>query len=253
MKKILCLTTGLIFVYFSIAQSIQVAADKTTALIFPLDILHVDRGTQDILVQTVKESENIILVKAATKDFNPTNLSIITTDGSLYSMAVQYSANPQSMVYRMPVQKSSSMETYANGIVDNRRTLWGVQDRKWNMTIGVIGIYIKDKTMYYQLRIHNQSTVDYDIDFLRFYIRDKRTSKRTATQEIELNPLLIVGNTRQVKAGTINTLVIALEKFTIPDAKYLAIEINEQNGGRHLSMQMGNKKILHSIILPDLK
>ena len=85
MKKLLCLTTGLIFVYFSIAQRIQVASDKTTSLIFPLNILHVDRGTQEILVQTVKESENIILVKAATKDFSPTNLSIITTDGSLYS------------------------------------------------------------------------------------------------------------------------------------------------------------------------
>jgi len=48
-------------------------------------------------------------------------------------------------------------------------------------------------------------------------------------------------------------LVIALEKFTIPDAKFLAIQIMEKNGGSHLSMKIGNKKIMQAIPLPDLK
>jgi hypothetical protein len=48
-------------------------------------------------------------------------------------------------------------------------------------------------------------------------------------------------------------LVFALEKFTIPDAKYLAIQIMEKNGGRHLSMKINNRKIMQAIPLADLK
>jgi hypothetical protein len=47
--------------------------------------------------------------------------------------------------------------------------------------------------------------------------------------------------------------VVALEKFTIPDKKFMGIQIMEKNGGRHLSMKMSNKDILKAILLPDLK
>ena len=107
----------------------------------------------------------------------------------------------------------------------------------WDMESGIIGIYIKDNTIYYQLRINDNGPIDYDIDFIRFYIRDKKRSRRSATQENELKPIYISGNTRQVKAGRRTTIVAALEKFTLPDAKYLAIEINEHNGGRHMFIQ----------------
>ena len=145
------------------------------------------------------------------------------------------------------------LETYANGIPDNPRTIWGVQDHSWNVSGSVTGIYIKDKIIYYQFRLNNKSSIDYDIDFLRFYIKDKRKGKPTATQETELKPLFEAGNTSQVKAGNKNVIVVALEKFTIPDAKYLAIELNEKNGGRHLFIKVGNSKIIRAIALPDLK
>jgi hypothetical protein len=49
------------------------------------------------------------------------------------------------------------------------------------------------------------------------------------------------------------SFAIALEKFTIPDAKFLAIQIMEKNGGRHLFMKVNNRKIIRAIPLPDLK
>lgn len=107
--------------------------------------------------------------------------------------------------------------------------------------------------MYYQLNIANNSPVDYDIDVLRFFIRDKKKGKRTAIQETDLKPLHISGNSSQVKANSSSSLVFALDKFTIPDAKYLLVQIMEKNGGRHLSMKVSNKKIMQAIILPDLK
>ncbi|MCW3089535.1 MAG: traN [Ferruginibacter sp.] len=193
------------------------------------------------------------MLKAAIKNFEPTNLTGVTTDGSIYSFPVKYEATPGLMVYQVPEMKNASLETYANGILDNPRIMWGMQDRSWNVSSCVAGIYIKDRVIYYQLRLTNKSAIDYDIDFLRFYIRDKKKGKRTAIQENEIIPLFIGGNITQVKASNKNMIVVALEKFTIPDAKYLAVEINEKNGGRHLFMKVNNGKIIRAIVLPDLK
>jgi hypothetical protein len=62
----------------------------------------------------------------------------------------------------------------------------------------------------------------------------------------------VAGNNKQVKAYQKNILVFALEKFTISDAKFLAIQIMEKNGGRHLLMKVNNRKIMQAILLPDL-
>jgi hypothetical protein len=88
---------------------------------------------------------------------------------------------------------------------------------------------------------------------LRFYISDKKKSKRTAIQENELKPLCVAGNMTQVKANSNSVIVVALDKFTIPDAKYLAVQFMEKNGGRHLSMRVSNRKIMKAIPLADLK
>jgi conjugative transposon TraN protein len=245
--------TGLVLSAFAQTSCLEITTNKTTSLVFPFPVKHVDRGTSNVLVQQVKEADNILLVKAATENFCETNLSIVTTDGSVYSFTVSYNEKPSSLVYHLPAQSSVSLSTYANSILDNPQTMNGITDQKWDMVAKLTGIYIKEGIFYYQLQLENKSTIDYDIDLLRFCIRDKKKSKRTAIQEIELKPLFVAGNSAQVKAGSHTVVVTALEKFTIPDAKYLGIGISEKNGGRNLLLKIPNRKIMKAIPLPDLK
>jgi conjugative transposon TraN protein len=239
----------------AIAQtsSLGIAVDKTTSLIFPFPVLHVDRGTKDVLVQQVKEADNILLVKAASQNFPETNLSVVTADGNVYSFKVNYDGNPSVSIWQIPTQGKATIATYAKGIMDNPSTMHGIHDHSWDMCARVIGIYISEDVIYYQLRLENQSPIDYDIGLLKFYIRNKKKGKRTATQENELTPLHISGNTSFVKANSNSTIVVALEKFTVPDARYLAIQIMEKNGGRHLLMRVHNNKIIQAIPLPQLR
>jgi len=239
--------------YDSDAQTIELSTDKTTSLIFPFAIRHVDRGTKDILVQDIPESPNILLVKAGLANFEPTNLSVVTTDGSVYAFPVRFNASPLAWVWQIPIRQQAAIATYANAIAVNLLTMRGIRDRSYDMEAKVSGIYIKGQVIYYQLSLINTSPIDYDINFLRFYIRDKKRSKRTASQENEMVPLYVTGNTTTVKGCSHNTIVVALEKFTVPDAKFLAIEINEHSGGRHLLLKVHNNKIIKAIPLPDLK
>lgn len=232
--------------------TLSITTGKTTSLIFPFPVNHVDRGTKEVLVQQVPENKNIILVKAATKNFAPTNLSVITEDGSLYGFAVDYKDDPAKWIYYLPERNKVNTAAYAEGIIDNPPTMHGIKDKSWDMKAIVSGIYIKGNTIYYQIKLNNLSTIDYDIDFLRFYIRDKKKARRTAIQENEMTPLFVSCNTKLIKATTSSVIVVAFQKFTIPDAKFLAIEINEKNGGRNLLLKVGNRKIIKAKTLPDL-
>lgn len=253
MKQIVCLICAVGMFFSAFAQSpLCIATDKTSSLIFPFPIKHVDRGIKDVLVQMVKEADNILLVKAATNGFPVTNLTVVTGDGSVYSFAVSY-GNPETWIYHLPVQSRASISTYANSILDNPKTISGIKDKSWGMVARVAGIYIKGNEIYYQFRLDNQSPIAFDIDLMKLYIRDKKRSKRTATQEIELKPLYVAGNIASVEGNSTNTIVVALKKFTIPDAKYLAIQVMEKNGGRHLYLRVNNNKIIKATPLPDLR
>ena len=248
MCMLICLA---VFVVGFAQMAISVSNEITTSLIFPCSIKHIDRGTQSVLVQLVDEMPNILLVKASGENIQQTNLSVITDDGDVYSFAISFEIKPTTWVYRLPDNNKSSIVSYARGILDNSKTMRGIKDVKWDIKAAINGIYVKNNTIYYQLKIQNDSPLDYDIELLQFFIRDRKKAKRTAVQEINLVPEYLTGNNRQVKAFSNTSIVIALEKFTIPDAKYLGIQIMEKNGGRHLFMKVGNRKILQAIALPD--
>lgn len=273
MKRLVCVICACLSLSSSIGQvkpsvfALPIATDKTTSLIFPFAIRYVDRGTKDVLVQQVKEAENLLLVKAAQANFSATNLSVVTADGRLYSFDVKYSNQVPWTVLELPlpVYDSNSiyfpsdlmnikdLESYTKGILDNRKFICGISDKTWDVVADVSGLYIKDKVIFFQLRFSNGSPLDYDVDYIRFYLRDKKKGKRKATQEVELVPLYKTGNMHTIEAFQSNLTGFAIEKFTVPDAKYFYIEIAEKNGGRHLRLKVTNKKLLKSKILPSYR
>lgn len=250
MKQILFILIALMNAAFA-QQPLSISTDKTTSLIFPFPIKYVDRGTKDILVQPVKEDERILLVKAASKQFTETNLSVVTGDGNVYEFTVNYTPQPSVLVLHLPPNKKATISAYANAILNNPpRRISKVEHGA--VITKLSGIYIKDEVIYYQLEIHNHSPLDFDIELLKFFIIDKKKSKRTSVQENELVPLYVAGNRSKVKAYNFSVVVVALDKFTIPDAKFLGIQLMEKNGGRHFILKVYNGQILKARMLPEL-
>lgn len=254
MKQVLLfLIQSLLLPQLFAQTTITITTDKTSSLVFPNPILHVDRGAKAILVQAVKDAPHVLLVKAAAKNFTETNLSVVTMDGSVYSFVVRYVSQPEEQVYHVAAQKISPEQSYASGLLDNPRSIKGIRDREWDMVAEVTGIYVHDDVLYFQLQLSNHSPLDYDMELMRLFIRDRKKGKRTAVQEEELTPLLVTNQTNLIKAMTELTMVIAVQKFTIPDAKQMLIQFMEKNGGRHLQLKVKNKKLMQTIMLPDYK
>lgn len=267
----MCVTGVLILLsLFSNAQAsypgISITNTKTTALVFPSGILHVDRGAGEILVQKVKETENVLLVKAAGAFVTETNLSVLTSDGGLYSFSVCYDPLPSMQVYHFQRVGSNSevmlvnegltpeaVRLQATSLLDNPSMVSRPKDSKWGMKLRVTGVYIRDHVLFLQLKLMNLSPIDYDVDLLNLFIRDRKKSKRTAVQEKEIIPLYTAGSIKNIRGQGSTTIVLALPRFTIPDAKYLDIEVMEKSGGRHLKLKVGNGTLMGGNVLPQIQ
>lgn len=238
---------------------------KTTHLVFPEAIMGVDRGSEDILVQKAGGVENILQVKATKPHFKETNLTVITADGRLYPYIVSYSERPVSVIvhkltnaelpkpqalFSAPAITDADLRNNAGLISGKKRTVWNLKDAAYGVQLRLTGIYIQNDVLYLQLRIENRSHIGYDIDQLRFFIRDQKEIKRTATQELELHPLYVKGSHPTVASLSEQVFVFALPKFPISDNKYLAVQLMEKNGGRHLELKVPNRTIIHAKPVP---
>ena len=244
-------------------QNVDVTYNKTSTIVFPAIIKSVDRGSRDVLAQKAKGVENVLQVKAARRDFPQTNLTVITDDGVLHHFTVNYSEQPATLtLIAVPLTQppadplifpteltENDIENYSVGIAKDKRRILGVNESRNKVSFTLLGIYVKDDIMFYHFRVINRSNIDYDIDFLKFYIRDKVRIKRTASQEIEMKPMHIYGNDKEVKGNSSTDIVSALQKFTIPEAKYLQVELFERNGGRNLNLNIKNKTIVNARLL----
>lgn len=247
----------------AITQEIEISYSKTTTLVFPYPVLSVDRGSADILAQKAKGVQNILQLKAAQEDFTETNLTVITTDGLLYCFPLCYNEHPALLTFSFAGTRHPGMIVLENELVNaeevQRNAQLALHDRssakifkeeEYGISLSLTGRYIHDDIIYYRIRLSNTSPIGYDIGQLRFFVRDQKRSKRTASQEIEIVPIAVVPDALKIPARYELTIVYALPKFTIPDKKNLIIELVEKDGGRHLQLQLKNTRAAKVIPLP---
>lgn len=243
---------------------LAISAHKTTNLIFPYAITSVDRGNKGVLVQKAQGVENILQMKAADSNLEETNLTIVLADGSLYSFVLVYAFEPTKLNYviggrdkQLPpigiLQNGSDNEAATKQLAEKVFSRKALQNRpkvhQFDISMRLLGIYVNEGNLLFQLSLANGSNIRYDIDQLRFYIRDKKVAKRTAVQELEIIPIHVMGNVKFVDRQSQQNLVFVVPKFTIPEQKYLSVEIMEKNGGRNLSLKVKNRKLMDASIV----
>lgn len=238
---------------------LEITYHKTVNLIFPFAIKSVDRGSRDVLAQKAKGIENILQIKAARKGFAQTNLTVVTSDGKLYSFVVTYADEPLQLNIELIPDKnkpsSPALFPQSNQAViqhssalalSDKNKVHKIRDRSDKARFTLSGLYIKEDVIFYRLQLENHSNITYDIENIRFFIRDKKRVKRAAVQEREIMPVYVHQDTSAVGANSLHVFVFALDKFTIPDQKQLTIQLMEKNGGRHMELQVQNRAIVRA-------
>ncbi|MDR6761880.1 conjugative transposon TraN protein [Flavobacterium sp. 2755] len=235
-------------------KNLQIGYSKTTSIVFPYPIKSIDKGSADVMVQKAKGVENILLVKAAKQDFFQTNLTVVTSDARLYVFVLNYDegcpdlnikaentmAAGKEILFSLENENQKKIEQLASLALSKKKKTGGLKKSKFQISLEVNGIFIHEDVLYLRVVFENKSKINYDIDQFRFFIRDQRRSKRTALQEIEIQPLYGASSSGVIPYESEVIKVYALEKFTIPENKYLTLQLIEKNGGRHLEVNINN-------------
>lgn len=237
---------------------IQITNSKTSHLVFPEKIQGVDKGSRDLLAQKAKGSENILKIKAAREGFPPTNLTVITVDGKVYSFLVSYDKDPENLTILIgnrqrpaaaipgPEGRQDFFKELATTVANSEAVTRSTKDKKGKVAFRLTGLYVHQDVLLYGLKLDNRSPLDYDFESLRFFIKDKKRVKRTALQLSEVKPVFILNDTNQVPSRSEHHMVFVLPKFTLASDQRLVIRAKEKNGARHLELQVGGKPILRA-------
>lgn len=258
---------------------LEVTFDKTVHIIFPSAIKYVDLGSRNIIAGKAGTSENVIRVKAATRDFETeTNFTVITEEGSFYTFNVKYTDEPEKLNIEMKDfmhdgvatnRPNNSMEIYLEELgsesprlvylinrsihQNNERFIKHIGCNRFGIQYLLKGIYTHNGLLYLHTQIKNSSNVPFDVDFIRMKVVDKKVAKRTAIQETVIYPLRAYNFISNVGGNNIERTVFTIDKITIPDDKQLVIELFEKNGGRNQTFVVTNTDLLRAKVINELK
>lgn len=139
----------------------------------------------------------------------------------------------------------AQMYDYAHRMFISKNKFYDVSSKSNLMKIMLNNIYTLDKYFFIDISMINKTKIRYDIDQIRFKIEDKKQTKATNFQSIEILPLMQVNKNLVFKKNYRNIFVF--EKFTFPDEKVLTIEISEkQISGRTITLRIDYADILHA-------
>jgi conjugative transposon TraN protein len=111
------------------------------------------------------------------------------------------------------------------------------------MKMRLNNIYAVGDYFFIDFSIENNTNIRFDIDEIRIKLADKKVSKATNSQIIELKPELILESSKSFLHGYRNVVVI--KKLTFPNDKVLSLEMSEkQISGRTISINVDYEDVL---------
>ena len=123
------------------------------------------------------------------------------------------------------------------------RSIWN--SKQHSMTMRLNNIYSVGEYFFIDFSIENRTNIRFDIDELRVKLSDKKQSKATNAQMIELTPAFVLDQSQTFKYGYRN--VIVLKKMTFPNDKVLSIELSEkQISGRAITLNIDYEDVLYA-------
>lgn len=246
---------------------LYVNSDVTTHILMPENLRLVDISTNDIVGNQC--ADNMIRVKPSELDSagNPQIylynqfLGTVTMIGERHMVQydLRYEPNPTRATsfykvsyddtynYTNPdvAMPESEMVKLAWTVYDSKRRFHAIRENQYGIKAEVYNIFSIGDYFFIDFKLTNQTNIPYDIAELRVSLSDKKQTKSTNYQTVELTPLYVLNGANSFKKDY--RQVIVLEKLTFPDDKILNIEVSEnQISGRVITIPILYDDILHA-------
>ena len=230
----------------------------TTVITASEPVLFVDISTDKVAGdQPMKNAIRLKPKEAGHADGEVLGIVTIVTERYRTQYALLYTTRMQEAVadkeiavaerhaYNNPAvsMSTSEMLRYARRVWNSPARYRNVGTRAHRMTMRLNNIYAVGNYFFIDFSVENKTRIRFDIDQIRVKLADKKTSKATNAQVLELTPALVLENAPSFQRSYRN--VIVLEKMTFPNDKVLTIEMSEkQISGRTIALNIDYEDVL---------
>lgn len=246
---------------------IFVNRDVTTHILMPENIKMVDISTERIVgdqcadnmlrIKPLAEDSLLITDQVANGDFLGTVTLIGERHMAQYDLV--YSSLPMSANSLVKVQydqtenytnpdipmTEAQMANYAWAISNTDRKFHTIRTKAYGIEAQIYNIYSIGGFFFIDLVLDNKTKIKYDIAQMRISLSDKKETKATNSQTLELSPAYVLNKENSFYKHY--RQVIVLPKLTYPEEKVLNIEISEdQISGRVITIPIQYEDILHA-------
>lgn len=195
-------------------------------------------------VEVNKDGDILAIVTIVTERYR-TQYALIYTSRLNEAVTDKTIELDERIAYTNPAVSMSTedMTRYARQIWASPAKFRDVGTKMHRMYMRLNNIYAVGEYFFLDFSVENKTNIQFDIDQLRVKLTDKKTSKATVVQTIELTPELVLEQTKGFKYGYRN--VIVLKKMTFPNDKVLTIELSEkQISGRTIFINIEYNDVL---------
>ncbi len=266
-KKICTLLIGILTVCGANAQTtyeemelLTVNEQVTTVITATEPIRFVDISTDKVAGdQPISNTIRLKPKEAGHADGDVLAIVTIVTERYRVQYALIYTTRLQEAVTDKEVQmeeqqpfhnpavslSTEDMYRFARQIWTSPARYRDVSNRKHRMTMRLNNIYAVGEYFFIDFSVENRTDIRFDIDEIRVKLADKKVSKATNSQIIELKPEMMLEKTKSFLHGYRNVMVV--RKMTFPNDKVLTIEMSEkQISGRTISVNIDYEDVLNA-------
>lgn len=239
-------------------EQLTVNEQVTTVITASEPIRFVDISTDKIAGD--QPLDNIIRLKpkeAGHEDGEVLAIVTIVTERYRTQYALLYTTRVQEAVTDKEIQlqerdsynnpaismSTADMTRFARRVWNSPAKIRNVATKAHRMTMRLNNIYAVGDYFFIDFSIENRTNIRFDIDEIRVKLADKKLTKATNAQTIELSPALVLEPGKTFRHGYRNVIVI--KKMTFPNDKLLTIEMTEkQISGRNISLNIDYEDVL---------
>ena len=240
---------------------------KNVALFFPEPIRQGITGSENFVFTYNREKEQYFGLLQA-KQGKESNLLVINKNGSIFSYIVRYKAQLSKLNYFIPMTSSIGNEKpkvrdsiqsktfekeidnstyyyqkFCSYLLDGRQYLGRHTRRNNGVVMRLENIVFDKEELYFVIQIRNNSTLDYDLNFLNLSVETRQKGKRKSLQRWYIEPIFKHHLPSKIVVNETVRLIYVMPKFSLSNDRRVFLELNEKNGERNIEMKVSHKYI----------
>ncbi|MBJ7881937.1 DUF4138 domain-containing protein [Gelidibacter salicanalis] len=252
---------------FQVLDTIYANDTKNVALFFPEPIRQGITGAENFVFTYNREKEQYFGLLQA-KPGKESNLLVVNNDGSVFSYIIGYKAKLSKLNYFIPISSSIGNEkpkvkdsipvkTFENSVdygtyyyekfcrylLDRKQRIGRIKNQTEDIVLSVETIVFDKEELYFVIQIENNSTLDYDLNFLNLLIETRQKGKRKSLQRLNQEPVFKENQPTKIRENETVRFVYVMSKFSLSNDRRAILELNEKDGERNIELKISHRYI----------